>query len=134
MKLLTKRSKALMSTYKKAEETPAKAEPKKKTNKKSYGGNAEFNNTPDEYKDLITPIDIPLDENGKLVISVKRGGVYGLPKVDIRFYATTEIYTGFTKKGVNFDLDKLPELNTLLAEVEEKCSDLDLFKEFEDSE
>lgn len=134
MKLLTKRTKALMSTYKKAEEKPEQVEPEKKTHKKSYGGNAEFNNTSDEYKDLITPIDIPLDENGKLVISVKRGGPYGLPKVDIRFYATTEIYTGFTKKGINFDLERLPELVTRLAEVEETCNEADLFSEFEESD
>lgn len=135
MKLLTKRCKAIMSTYKKAEETPVKEEPKKKkTNKKSYGGNSDFNNTSDEYKDLISPIEIPLDENGKLVISVKRGGLYGLPKVDIRLFATTEVYTGFTKKGVNFDLEKLPELVTRLSEVEETCNEKDLFNEFEDEE
>ena len=54
---------------------------------------------PDEYKDEIPPKEIVLDENGKLVISVKRGGEFGLPCVDIRHYATTERFTGFTKKA-----------------------------------
>lgn len=128
MKLLTKRSKVLLHSMKKAEEKPV--EKKESKDKKKYGGNAEFNNTSDEYKDLITPVELPLDENGKLVISVKRGGTYGLPKVDIRFYATTEIYTGFTKKGVNFDLDKLVDLTSLLLEVEDECDEKELFEEF----
>lgn len=76
---------------------------------------------PDEYKDEVTPREIVLDESGKLVISVKRGGDYGLPHVDIRHYVTTERYTGFTKKGVNFPLEFLLELMDLLQEVSDEC-------------
>lgn len=76
---------------------------------------------PDEYKDEITPKEIILDETGKLVISVKRGGDYGLPHVDIRHFVTTERYTGFTKKGVNFPLEFLYELMDLLQEVSDEC-------------
>ena len=86
----------------------------------------------DEYKDEIEPLEIPLDENGKLIISVKRGGEYGLPKVDIRFFATTEVYTGFTKKGVNFDLDKLPKLKAILCDVIEECDEKGLFEDFKE--
>ena len=89
---------------------------------------------PDEYKDLIPPVEIPLSDTGKLVISVKRGGEFGLPKVDIRFYATTNVYTGFTKKGINLNLDKLTELTTLLLEVEDECDKEGLFEEFNDEE
>ena len=76
---------------------------------------------PDEYKDEIPPREILLDETGKLVISVKRGGDYGLPHVDIRHYVTTERFTGFTKKGVNFPLEFLYELMDLLKEVSDEC-------------
>lgn len=76
---------------------------------------------PDEYKDEIPPKEIVLDETGKLVISVKRGGDYGLPHVDIRHYVTTERYTGYTKKGVNFPLEFLYELVDLLNEVSDEC-------------
>lgn len=86
---------------------------------------------PDEYKDEIEPIEIKLDDTGKLVISVKRGGEFGLPKVDIRFFATTEVYTGFTKKGVNFNLDKLPKLKAILCDVIEECDEKGLFGDFE---
>ena len=75
----------------------------------------------DEYKDEIEPKEIVLDENGKLVISVKRGGEYGLPCVDIRYYVTTERFTGFTRKGVNFPLELLLELIDTLREVSEEC-------------
>jgi len=75
----------------------------------------------DEYKDEIEPKEIVLDENGKLVISVKRGGEYGLPCVDIRHYVTTERFTGFTRKGVNFPLELLLELVDTLREVSDEC-------------
>lgn len=75
----------------------------------------------DEYKDEIEPKEIVLDENGKLVISVKRGGEYGLPCVDIRHYVTTERFTGFTRKGVNFPLELLLELIDTLREVSDEC-------------
>lgn len=77
----------------------------------------------DEYKDEIEPREIELDENGKLVISVKRGGDYGLPCVDIRYFATTERYTGFTKKGVNFPLELLYDLVDILREVSDECDE-----------
>ena len=76
---------------------------------------------PDDYKDEVTPREIVLDETGKLVISVKRGGDYGLPHVDIRHFVTTERFTGFTKKGVNFPLEFLYELMDLLKEVSDEC-------------
>lgn len=76
---------------------------------------------PDEYKDEIEPREISIDETGKLVISVKRGGDYGLPHVDIRHFVTTERFTGFTKKGINFPLEFLYELIDLLNEVSEEC-------------
>ena len=75
----------------------------------------------DEYKDEIEPKEIVLDENGNLVISVKRGGEYGLPCVDIRHYVTTERFTGFTRKGVNFPLELLLELVDTLREVSDEC-------------
>ena len=75
----------------------------------------------DEYKDEIEPKEIVLDENGKLVISVKRGGEYGLLCVDIRHYVTTERFTGFTRKGVNFPLELLLELVDTLREVSDEC-------------
>ena len=78
---------------------------------------------PDEYKDEISPKEIVLDENGKLVISVKRGGDYGLPHVDIRHFVTTERFTGFTKKGVNFPLEFLYELLDLLKDVSDECEE-----------
>lgn len=85
----------------------------------------------DEYKDEIPPREVILNEDGKLVISVKRGGADGLPRADIRYFATTDVYTGFTKKGVNFDLENLPDLIAVLEEVVEQCDKKKLFDEFE---
>ena len=76
---------------------------------------------PDEYKDEIEPKEILIDDDGKLIISVKRGGDYGLPHVDIRHYVTTERYTGFTRKGVNFPLELLLELIESLKEALDEC-------------
>lgn len=123
MKLLTKRSKTLLTT------TP---EPEFKETKKPRKSHTENTLPSDAYKDEITPIEIPLNKDGKLIVSVKRGGEFGLPKVDIRYYATTEVYTGFTKKGVNFNLDILPELKSVLCDVIEVCDEKGLFEDFED--
>ena len=96
----------------KAPEPPKKEEKKEKSRLELL---------PDEYKDEVTPREIVLDETGKLVISVKRGGDLGLPHVDIRHFVTTERFTGFTKKGVNFPLEFLYELMDLLHEVSDEC-------------
>lgn len=76
---------------------------------------------PDDYKDEIEPKELILDETTKLVVSVKRGGDYGLPHVDIRHFVTTERFTGFTKKGINFPLEFLLELMDMLHEVSDEC-------------
>lgn len=86
----------------------------------------------DEYKDEIPPVEVPIDSNGKLIVSVKRGGEMGLPKVDIRYFSTTPECTGFTKKGVNFDLDILPLLKSVLCDVIIDCDEKGLFEEFEE--
>lgn len=95
-----------------------KKDPKKEEKKKEK---SRLELLPDEYKDEVTPREIILDDTGKLVISVKRGGEYGLPHVDIRHYVTTERFTGFTKKGVNFPLELLLEVMDLLHEVSDEC-------------
>ena len=77
----------------------------------------------DVYKDEIDPIDIEIDETRKFVISVKRGGEFGLPMCDIRQYQTTELYTGFTKKGINFPIELLPDLIELLQVAYENCEE-----------
>lgn len=88
-------------------EKPKKTEKEKKSNKLP----------PDAYKDEITPLELEVDETRKFVLSVKRGGEFGLPMCDVRQYQTTELYTGFTKKGINFPLELLPDLIELLQEV-----------------
>lgn len=104
----------------KIQRTPIKEfAPEPKKSKKENKVKAELPS--DEYRDEIPPKEIVIDESGKLVISVKRGGEYGLPHVDIRHYMTTERFTGFTKKGVNFPLEFLLELMDLLRDVLDEC-------------
>lgn len=94
------------------------SEPKKEEKKEKKSS---YDPSLDEYKDEIPPKELKLDETGKLVISVKRGGDYGLPCVDIRHYVHTERFTGFTKKGINFPLEFLYELMDLLHDVSDEC-------------
>ena len=91
--------------------TPVVPEKTKKEEKKSK------NLPADTYKDEITPLELEVDETRKFVLSVKRGGEFGLPMCDVRQYQTTELYTGFTKKGINFPIELLPDLIELLQEV-----------------
>lgn len=123
MKILTRRkvNVPITNTVKEEEVSP-------KRTRKSH-----VNSLPsDTYLDEIAPCEILLNSDGKLVISVKRGGDLGLPRVDIRFFATTDVYTGFTKKGVNFNLDKLPELKAVLCDIIEECDEKGLFEDFEE--
>lgn len=77
----------------------------------------------DVYKDEIDPIDLEIDETRKFVISVKRGGEFGLPMCDVRQFQTTELYTGFTKKGINFPIELLPDLIELLQVAYGECEE-----------
>lgn len=105
-----------------------KPEPKKEeTKKKSTKSKKEL--PADVYKDEIEPIDLEIDETRKFVISVKRGGEFGLPMCDVRQYQTTELYTGFTKKGVNFPIELLPDLIELLQVAYSECEEKGLTEE-----
>ena len=99
--------KPLLKTVAKVPEKSQKAEKEKKSSKLP----------PDAYKDEITPLELEVDDTRKFILSVKRGGEYGLPMCDVRQYQTTDLYTGFTKKGINFPIELLPDLIELLQEV-----------------
>lgn len=76
---------------------------------------------PDTYHDEVTPLELVIDETMKLIFTVKRGGELGLPRVDIRQYVTTEAYTGFTKKGINFPLEFMLEFMDKVEELNSEC-------------
>lgn len=87
---------------------------------------------PDTYKPLFEETVVGIDDSRKLVINVQRGGEDGLPCVDVRTYQTTEAYTGYTKKGINFPLNILHDLLEALFAVSEECEKKKLFEEYED--
>ena len=86
---------------------------------------------PDDYKNEFEPIDLDVDETRKFVLSVCRGGDLGLPMCDIRQFQMTERYTGFTKKGINFPVELLPDLVELLHVVYGECEERGLLPEIE---
>ena len=85
---------------------------------------------PDTYAPLIDPNELVIDENRKFVINVQREGEDGLPCVDIRTFQTTEAYTGYTRKGINFPLDMLPDLIESLENVSEAADKKKLYDEY----
>ena len=87
---------------------------------------------PDTYTPLLDAQELVIDEARKFVFNVQRGGEDGLPCVDIRTFQTTEAYTGFTRKGINFPLEMLPDLIRILEEVSEAADKKKLFDEFEE--
>lgn len=101
---------------------PPKPEKKESSKKKTKDLPA------DVYKDEIEPIDLEIDETRKFVISVKRGGEFGLPMCDVRQYQTTDLYTGFTKKGINFPIELLPDLIELLQVAYGECEEKNLIE------
>lgn len=87
---------------------------------------------PDEYKPLLPEKDLVLSENAKLVFQTTRGGEFGLPQLDIRLFLTTEVYTGFTKKGFTIPLDKLVDFVNKCLDIVDDAEDLALFSEFDE--
>ena len=86
---------------------------------------------PDSYAPLIDAHELVIDENRKFVINVQREGEDGLPCIDIRTFQTTEAYTGYTRKGINFPLDLLPDLIESLENVSEAADKKKLYDEYE---
>lgn len=84
----------------------------------------------DTYEPLMEKHEIEVDDSRKFVVNVQRGGEFGLPCVDIRTYQTTEAFTGFTRKGINFPLDLLPDLIQVLEEVADAAEERKLFEDF----
>lgn len=87
---------------------------------------------PDTYAPLMDATELVVDESRKFVISVQRGGEDGLPCVDIRTFQTTEAYTGFTRKGINFPLEMLPDLIRVLEDTSDRADKKRLYEEFEE--
>lgn len=100
-----------------------KPEPVKETKSQKSTKKSKKELPADVYKDEIEPIDLEIDETRKFVISVKRGGEFGLPMCDVRQYQTTELYTGFTKKGINFPIELVPDLIELLQVAYGECEE-----------
>lgn len=100
-------------------------EPKKEVKKSSK----KVNSLPsDEYKDEFEPLELYISEDRKFVLSVKREPELGLPCADVRQFMTTEKYTGFTKKGINFPIELLPDLIEELEALYEKCEEKGLLE------
>lgn len=100
---------------------PVEKEPEKS---KNAGKSKQSSKLPsDVYRDEIDPIDFEIDGTRKFILSVKRGGEFGLPMCDVRQYQTTEMFTGFTKKGINFPIELLPDLVELLQVVYGECEE-----------
>ena len=79
---------------------------------------------PDEYTDCIGKKFLQLNETTKLVFSVRRkDDDLGLPWVDIRIYVSSPEYTGFTKKGISFPLERLEEFQELIEEINAECEE-----------
>lgn len=82
---------------------------------------------PDEYRDEMEPRNIDIDEENRyIVVSVKRGGEFGLPNLDIRYYQTTDVYTGFTRKGISIPLEYIGTMIDTLVGIKEESENKDL--------
>ena len=79
---------------------------------------------PDEYMDCIKKKVLQLNESTKLIFSVRRkDDDLGLPWVDIRIYVSSPEYTGFTKKGISFPLERLEEFREIVEGIDSECDE-----------
>lgn len=107
---------------------PVKAVDRKKAAKKM---------PPDHYTPMMPVQEVFIDDARTLKVALQRGGenandALGLPCVDIRTFQTTEAYTGYTKKGINIPLDRLPELIEVLQAIDDKAIADKLYEEYTD--
>ena len=95
--------------------TEAKAKAKQKEMCRKY---------PDTYSDCIEKKVLQLNETTKLVFSVRRkNDDMGLPYVDIRIFVNSPEYTGPTKKGINFALERLDEFQEIIETINAECDE-----------
>lgn len=87
--------------------------------RKSRLGNIQAEAEKPEYKDLINPTAVHLDELTKIVFSVTTLNMED-PHVDVRTYIESEKYSGPTKKGINFSIDYLDEVIEQLTNISDE--------------
>ena len=73
-----------------------------------------------EYIQVITPVEMFIDEKTKLVFSVSKLKE-GNPHIDIRIHVNNEEYKGPTKKGINFDTEFLYDFIEIIDKVNAEC-------------
>lgn len=81
-----------------------------------------------DYKDDYTCMTgtkiVNLDKDTDLHLTIKRGGEYGLPELQVREFKCTKTFKGVTKRGIDIPLNVLEEVSDLLVrffdDVEEK--------------
>lgn len=70
----------------------------------------------DNFKSLLEK-DILKKESTTIKAKVDRSNSTGKLKVHIREYVETKAYTGYTKKGISFDIETLEELDNFKTEI-----------------
>ena len=75
----------------------------------------------DFYPDEFDPEVIPVDTNRDIKLSVRRQGEMGLPHIDMRVWAHTDLYTGFTKQGFSVPVEQIRDIVVALEKVEREC-------------
>ena len=80
-------------------------------------------NSKREYKQLVEPRELELNETTKLVFSVSSIGEDGRPHLDIRTWIKSEAYEGPTKKGINFDTEMLYDFIEIIDQLNKECEE-----------
>lgn len=70
-----------------------------------------------KYEQLIEERVIEIADGVSLVITASRKDKDSSPHIDVRTYIANDNYSGPTKKGINFDVEWLPDLIEILDEV-----------------
>ena len=84
-------------------------------------------------KEIAEPNESQVYIRGEYCRENKKYSCYKFNDVNYErlFDGSKEVYTGFTKKGVNFDLEYLPDLIEILGDVSNECDEKKLFEDFE---
>lgn len=70
------------------------------------------------YTQVINPIEMELTEKSKLIFSASKNNKTDEVYVDIRIHVNSERYSGPTKKGITFPLDRIEEVQEKLKELD----------------
>lgn len=71
----------------------------------------------DDYPDMIDPVEVRVSDDTSIKITIKRGGDFGLPQLEVREWKDTAKFSGYTKRGIAVPCSVLEEFSDAVVKM-----------------